>query len=217
MPAPSAPWRPAPLPPTGGDWGGQVEELVIVGEITRPHGAHGAVRVAPLTDFPDHLLALSRVFIVQPALHKGGQADRGGRSGSRRRPSRFGGHRQAARPARVEQAEASGRFVVMKLAGTETPEAAEALRGATLRIPPDEVHPLPPGQFYVFQIVGLRVRTPEGRELGRVADVLRTGSNDVYVVRAAGAPELLLPAVTEVIQTIDVAAGEIVACPPEWT
>ncbi len=171
-------------------------ELVIVGEITRPHGLHGAVRVTPLTDFPDHLLVLSRVFIVQPAPDRGGLA---------------------ARPARVEQAEAAGRFVVMKLAGTETPEAAEALRGATLRIPPDEVHPLPPGQFYVFQIVGLRVRTPEGHELGRVADVLHTGSNDVYVVRAAGAPELLLPAVTGVIQTIDVAAGEIVACPPEWT
>ncbi len=198
MPAPSAAAARGDAPLGGGRSGGQTlsgtgrqaEELVIVGEITRPHGLHGAVRVAPLTDFPDHLLVLSRVFIVRG---------------------------QAARLVRVEQAEAAGRFVVMKLAGTETPEAAEALRGATLRIPPDEVHPLPPGQFYVFQIVGLRVRTPEGHELGRVADVLRTGSNDVYVVRAPGAPELLLPAVTGVIQTIDVAAGEIVACPPEWT
>jgi len=165
------------------------EELIIVGEITRPHGVRGAVRVAPVTDFPDHLLRLTRMVVVQERV---------------------------AGPARVEWAEAAGRFVVMKLAGIETPEAAEALRGATLRIPPDEVPPLPPGQFYVFQIVGLRVRTPEGRALGRVAEVLRTGSNDVYVIRSTEGREILLPAVEGVVEAIDVEAGEVVARPPEW-
>ncbi len=123
---------------------------------------------------------------------------------------------RTARPVRVEHAEAAGRFVLMKLAGIETPQAADALRGATLRIPPDEVHPLPPGQYYVFQIVGLRVRTPEGGALGQVTDVLRTGSNDVYVVRSADGREILLPAVAGVVEEIDVEAGEIVARPPEW-
>lgn len=166
-----------------------LEALIIVGEIARPHGVGGAVRVVPVTDFPDHLLALKRVVVVQ------------------------GG---AARPARVERAEAAGRFVLMKLAGIETPEAADALRGATLRIPPNEVHPLPPGQFYIFQIVGLRVRTPEGSVVGQVTDVLRTGSNDVYVVRSGDGREILLPAVGGVVLAIDVEAGEMVARPPEW-
>ena len=95
-----------------------------------------------------------------------------------------------ARTVRVEHAEPAGRFVAMKLSGVDTPEAAEALRGATLRIPAAAVQPLPPGQFYVFQIVGLRVRTPDGAPLGEVADVLRTGANDVYVVRSSAGREI---------------------------
>jgi len=89
-------------------------------------------------------------------------------------------------------------------------------RGATLRIPADEVQPLPPGQFYVYQIVGLRARTPDGTPLGEVADVLRTGANDVYVVRPPVGRDVLLPAVEGVVERIDVAAGEIVVRPPEW-
>jgi len=166
-----------------------VADLVIVGEVTRPHGLGGALRVLPVTDFPDHLLGLGEVVLVDGV---------------------------GARTVRVEHAEPAGRFVAMKLSGVDTPEAAEALRGATLRIPAAAVQPLPPGQFYVFQIVGLRVRTPDGAPLGEVADVLRTGANDVYVVRSSAGRETLLPAIEGVIETIDLSAGEIVVRPPEW-
>jgi 16S rRNA processing protein RimM len=164
-------------------------DLIVIGEVSGAHGVRGAVRVAPVTDFPDHLLTLERVIVVR------------GRTGW---------------PTRVERAWLAGQHVVMKLAGVETPEDAAALRGATVRIPPTEVHPLPPGQFYIFQIVGLHVRTPEGQALGEVTEVLQTGSNDVYVVRTPDGKDLLLPATDEVIQTIDVAAGQMVARPPEW-
>ncbi len=172
-----------PAPP------GDPVDLIVVGEVTRAHGVGGAVRVFPVTDFPERLLSLRRVVVV-----------RGG----------------TARPAQVERAEVSGRHVVMKLAGVNTPEDAEALRGATLRIPAADVPPLPPGQFYVFQVVGLRVRTPDGRVIGEVTEVLRTGSNDVYVVRSLEGEDVLLPAVDDVIRAIDVAAGEMVARLPEW-
>jgi 16S rRNA processing protein RimM len=165
------------------------EGLIVVGEVTRPHGVHGAVRVLPVTDFPDHLLRLVRV-----TLSRGG----------------------TARTVAVEHAEAAGRFVVMKLAGVETMDEAAALRGATLEIPETEAAPLPPGQFYVFQIVGLRARTPAGEVLGEVVDVLRTGSNDVYVVRGPKG-DALFPAVEGVVETIDLEAGEVVVRPPEWS
>jgi 16S rRNA processing protein RimM len=166
-----------------------VADLIVIGEVTGAHGVRGAVRVAPVTDFPDHLLTLERVFVVRGGM---------------------------GRSTRVERAWPAGTRVVMKLAGVETPEEAAALRGATVRIPPTEVHPLPPGRFYIFQIVGLRVRTPEGQALGVVTEVLQTGSNDVYVVRTPDGKDLLLPATDEVIQTIDVAAGQMVVRPPEW-
>lgn len=150
----------------------------------------GAVRVLPITDFPERLLRLREVALVH-----------GGR----------------VRAVAVESAEASGRFVVMKLAGVDTPDAAASLRGATIEVPAAEAVPLPPGQFYVFQIVGLRARTPAGDSLGEVVDVLRTGSNDVYVVRAPGGAEALYPAVEGVIESIDLEAGEVVVRPPEWS
>jgi 16S rRNA processing protein RimM len=165
-------------------------DLIVVGEVTRPHGVRGAVRVFPVTDFPERLLRLTEVVVVQ-------------------------GRR--TRTVRVEQAEPAGRFVVMKLAGVDTPDDAAALRGATIEVPAADAVPLPPGQFYIFQIVGLRARTAAGEVLGEVVDVLRTGSNDVYVVRAAGGGETLLPAVEGVIERIDLAAGEVVVRPPEWS
>lgn len=165
-------------------------DLIIVGEVIRAHGVRGAVRVAPVTDFPEHLLALDEVVLVSGA---------------------------AARRVRVERSEASGRFVVMKFGGVDTPEEAETLRGATVQIPATQAVPLPPGQFYIFQVVGLEVRTPEGTVIGRVVDILRTGSNDVYVVRPHNGAEILLPAVDSVVEQIDIAAGRLVARLPEWT
>jgi 16S rRNA processing protein RimM len=165
------------------------EDLIIVGEVSRAHGVEGAVRVVPVTDFPEHLLALGEAVLV---------------------------HGATARAMRVERAQPLGRFVAMKFSGIDTPEAADRLRGATVQIPVSQTVPLPPGQFYVFQVVGLEVRTPEGGRVGRVIDVLRTGSNDVYVVRPPEGPEILLPAVDTCIQKIDVASGELVARLPEW-
>jgi 16S rRNA processing protein RimM len=165
-------------------------DLIIVGEVTRAHGVRGAVRVFPVTDFPEHLLALDRAVLVSGAM---------------------------VRPVNVQQSEAAGRFVLMKFTGIDTPEEAERLRGATVQIPAREAVPLPPGQFYTFQVIGLEVRTPEGTPIGRVVDIIRTGSNDVYVVRPPAGAEILLPAVDSVIQEIDLDAGRLVARPPQWT
>jgi len=169
---------------------GGSEDRIIIGEVVGVHGVRGAVRVAPVTDFPDRLLGLAEVVLVSAG---------------------------AARPVRVERSSRSGRVVLMKFQGTGTRGAAEALRGATVEIPARDAVPLPPGQFYTFQVIGLEVRTPEGKAIGRVVDILRTGSNDVYVVRPPEGGEILLPAVDSVVQRIDIGAGELVARLPEWT
>jgi 16S rRNA processing protein RimM len=165
------------------------EELIVVGEVSRVHGLRGEVRVVPVTDFPDHLLALDEAVVV------------------------CGG---AATAVRVEAARVLGTSVLMKFSGIDTPAAAERLRGATVRIPAANTIPLPPGEYYVFDIVGLEVRTPEGEIVGEVTDVLRTGSNDVYVVRPVHGPEILLPAVDTYVREIDVAGGRLVARLPDW-
>ncbi len=98
---------------------------------------------------------------------------------------------------------------VLKLKGVDTPEQAEDLRGAFLQVPESDLHPLPEGQHYRFQIIGLLAVTVDGEELGTVADVLQTGGNDVYLVKGPGG-EHLVPALPEFITGIDLEAGRMV-------
>jgi 16S rRNA processing protein RimM len=114
------------------------------------------------------------------------------------------------RPFRLERHRLEPQRVVVKLRGIDDREAAEGLRGALLQVPADTATALPEGSFYWHQIVGLRVEDVGGRELGRVAEILATGSNDVYIVRPAEGRELLLPAIKDVVKAIDLEQGVMV-------
>lgn len=92
--------------------------------------------------------------------------------------------------------------------------AAEALHGADLTVPRSAVKPLSDGRHYRFELMGLTAKTPRGDEVGRVVDVFSTGSNDVYVLEGPRG-EILLPALPEVIVSVDVAGGVLVVEPPK--
>ena len=98
---------------------------------------------------------------------------------------------------------------VLKFKGVDTPEDAETLRGALLQVPESQLHPLPEGQFYRFQIIGLLAVTRDGRELGPVKDVLETPANDVYQVQTPTG-ELLVPALPDFVLKVDLEAGKMV-------
>ena len=95
-----------------------------------------------------------------------------------------------------------GRWII-SLAGVETLEDSEILRGELLTVPESELHSLPEKEYYQFQIVGLEVFNPSGEHLGEVTHVLETPSNDVYVVTKDG-KELLVPAVFGFVLEVDV-------------
>jgi 16S rRNA processing protein RimM len=97
---------------------------------------------------------------------------------------------------------------LLKLAGIDSATAAEALRHRLLEVPETELHPLGEGEYYHFQILGLEVLTTTGEILGRVEQIISTGSNDVYVVHGPRG-EVLIPAVDDVVKSVDVAAGRI--------
>jgi len=99
--------------------------------------------------------------------------------------------------------------MLLKLGGCDDRNAAEGLRGLLVQVPVDDAVPLEEGEYYHFQIVGLRVETDAGELLGRVVEVLETGANDVYVVRGPRG-EVLLPAVESVVDVLDPAAGRMV-------
>ncbi len=113
----------------------------------------------------------------------------------------------------VETARPFGERLLIRFTGVATRTQAEALRGADLTVARRDVPPPPEGAHYRFELIGLRVRTREGRHLGTVADVFSTGSNDVIVIR--GERELLLPYLTDVVLSIDPERGEmVVEVPP---
>jgi 16S rRNA processing protein RimM len=97
---------------------------------------------------------------------------------------------------------------VLKLAGIDSATAAAALRHRLLEVPQDELRPLGEGQYYHFQILGLEVRTTAGEILGRVQQIISTGSNDVFVVRGQGR-EVLIPAVEDVVKSVNLAVGRM--------
>ncbi len=99
--------------------------------------------------------------------------------------------------------------LLVKFAAIDTRQDAEKLRGRDLTIPRDELRPLPEGEYYAFQLVGLDVVTREGKNVGRIVDIMTTASNDVYIVKGKRG-ELLIPAIEDVVKSIDLEGGKIV-------
>jgi 16S rRNA processing protein RimM len=164
------------------------QRLVVIGEITRPHGLHGEMRVTPLTDHPERFEAVTDCVLWDQA-------------------------RDTREPCRITGARRQGAAVLLSLAGCETVEAAGALVGRLLALPEAEALPLPPGQFYPWQLEGCRVLTDDGREVGRVTRIEQSAAQDLWVV-SDGTRECLIPAVAEIVLEVDVAAGRVVIRPP---
>ena len=149
-----------------------------MGEILRPHGVRGEVRMRLNTDNPEHLTTLNSVFIGDAADDP--------------RP----------RPVELQKVRFHQAYALLTLAGCRSRDAADRLRGKTVFISIDDALPLAPGEYYLFQLLGMQVREG-GRLIGLLREVLQTGANDVYVVRSEEAGDLLLPAHDETIQSID--------------
>jgi len=97
---------------------------------------------------------------------------------------------------------------ILKLNTIDSVEHSQGLRGRLLEIPQSQLHPLPPDEYYQFQLLGIEVWTAEGEFLGRISQILPTGSNDVYVVPVTGG-EVLIPAIEDVVKSVDLEAGRL--------
>lgn len=103
---------------------------------------------------------------------------------------------------------------IIKFSTAGSPEAAQKLKGQTVEIPRSQLEPLSEGQYYHFQIIGLEVWTTQGEQLGRVTEILVSESNDTYIVHG-NRGEILIPAIADVIKSIDISQGRLVIEPIE--
>ncbi len=163
-------------------------DLLLVGRVARAHGNKGQVIVNPDTDFPRERFAEGNVLVVEQA----------GQTVERRIESvRF----QQGRP-------------IVKLAGVETMDDAEALAGAELKLPASALAALPANTYYRHDLVGCEVKDTRGHVLGRVTDVEGPMERSRLVVESDRG-ELLIPMVEGICVSVDPAAKTIVVDPPE--
>jgi 16S rRNA processing protein RimM len=158
---------------------------VVVGQVRRPHGIRGEVRVEILTDYPERLVQRDYLYLTPPHSPDDVQ----------RYPL------EALRPHKG--------ILLIKLRGVEDRDTAERLRGMLVQVPIEEAVPLEEGEYYYFQLIGVDVETDEGEWLGRVADVIEGGAHDVYIIRGPRG-EILLPAVEDVILELDLESQKMV-------
>jgi len=109
-------------------------------------------------------------------------------------------------PVTIEASRWHDNLVILKLDGINSRNKAEEIRKLFLEIPSSRLHQLSEGEYYQFQLIGLKVSSTEGEPLGEVSNVLQTGSNDVYEI-SSGKKVLLVPATDEVIKSINLDKG----------
>lgn len=165
------------------DW----DEMALVGRIARPHGIRGQVIVNPETDFPDDRFRPDAVMYV-----------------------RRGGVVEAVTLTSVRFHQARP---VIGLRGVEDVNAALSYAGADLRVPADQLLPLPAGAFYQHQLVGCEVVTRAGEPVGTVRGLEGTMETSRLVVEGPGG-EVLVPFAHEICVAIDPVARRIVIEPP---
>jgi 16S rRNA processing protein RimM len=170
----------SPEHPAGSPISGEPEFLVI-GKLRRPHGLRGEMLMDVLTDFPERLMPGTLVFLGEE--HQ---------------------------PQRISDLRSQDQALLVTIAGFESPEEVGRFRNYMVYVRADDRPVLPEGEFYHHQLLGLKVVQDDGVALGIVSDILVTGANDVYVVQSEDGREILLPAIEEVIQEIDLAQGHLV-------
>lgn len=115
-------------------------------------------------------------------------------------------------PRKIERSRPHDKILHLKLAGVDNREDANELRGAYLELPEGELPSPGEDTYYHYQLIGLRVATTGGEELGEIAEILSTGCNDVFVVRGPRG-EVLIPGIDDVVVEVDIPGGRMVIEP----
>lgn len=150
-----------------------------VGFLRRPHGLRGEIIMDLHTDFPERMKKGRELFVGEKY-----------------------------KPMTLSNVRPHQKGLLVKFNSVDTPEDAGLYRNQWVYVLSKDV-PLPEGQHYKHELLGLKVVDENDTILGEVVEILETGANDVYVVRDEAGKEILLPNIPSVILDLDVAGGLI--------
>lgn len=154
-------------------------DYVTVGSIVNTHGLRGEVRVIARTEIPE------KRFGPNSEMYLRGQESR------------------ILDQMKVSSSRTHKQFWLIKFDGIDTVQKAEELKGLDLCVHVSDLPELEPGTYYIHELIGLKVVSDEGEDLGVIREVLTPGANDVYVVSKPGHGDLLLPALKECILQVN--------------
>lgn len=157
-----------------------MEDLLQVGIITSAHGVRGEVKVYPTTDDPRRFRRLKEVVL-----------DTG----------------KEKMNLEIEGVKFFKQFVILKFKGLDNINDIEKYRQKSLYVTRKNAVRLQRDEYFIADLIGLKVQDEDGKELGTVKDVIETGANDVYEVEMADGKSLLLPAIKQCILNVDVENG----------
>ncbi len=156
----------------------QIEtEWATIGKVVALFGVHGELKVRLFSDIPNRFAERDDVYLG---------------------PDHVRHIIKSVRPYK-------GDMILLGLERFNDANTAETLRNLDICIPLSELAKLPPGSYYQHDIIGLQVYTLDERDLGKIVDIMVTGSNDVYIVKTAKGKQILIPAIRDVIKQIDLA------------
>ena len=156
------------------------EPTVAVGRVTRPHGIHGEVAVLVISEVEDRFAAGATVWL------------------------------EDGRTLTIDASRRHGDRMLVRFREVTDRTQAEALAKALLVVPETMSPELPEGSWWDHELIGARVLTDTGRDLGELTDVIHTSANDVWSVVDEAGTETLIPVLRDVLADVDVAAKHIV-------
>lgn len=163
-----------------------ISEYLQIGEIVNTHGIKGELRVLPLSDAPGRFAGLKEI-VIEKNDHLKGRME-------------------------IENVRYIKNMAVIKMKGIDTLNDAELLKGSFISIHRDNARILGKDEYFICDILGCAVHDDGGQYIGTVKDVIRTGSNDVYVIDCGnGEGERMLPALKSVVRSISLKDKKIIA------
>ena len=159
-----------------------MEDMLQVGVITQTHGVRGEVKVYPTTDNAERFKELKKVVL-----------DTG----------------KEPLPLEIESVKFFKQFVILKFKGIDNINDIERYKRCPLLVTREEAVELEEDEYFIADMIGMTVATDGGELFGTLKDVIRTGANDVYVIKLDNGKELLLPAIRQCILQVDVEGGFI--------
>lgn len=164
---------------------------LLLGEILRPHGIRGELRIRLLTEYPERISQLETVYVGE------------------------GVDDPNAKPYHVEHMRMHQGYGLLQLREIQDRNLAERMRQLFVMVGIEHAVPLEEGEFYLYQLIGLEVQTEDGEVLGTLVEVIETGANDVYVVDSERYGDVLIPVLDSTIIRTDIDAGLLVVRLPE--